>query len=179
MSRVGKLPVSIPDGVKCDIQGSTVTVTGPKGTLTERFSPEIALRMEDGQVLVTRPSDRKDHRALHGLTRALLANMVTGVTQGYERTLLITGTGYRAALQGNSLNMTLGYSHPITVEPPAGITFAVDGPTTIKVSGISKQQVGQVSADIRKLRKPEPYKGKGIRYEGERIRRKAGKSGSK
>lgn len=179
MSRVGKLPVQIPDGVKCEIQGSHVIVTGPKGSLSETFSPEIGVALENAQVLVTRSSDKKEHRALHGLTRALLNNMVVGVTKGYERTLLITGTGYRAALQGKSLNLSLGYSHPISVDPPEGITFAVDGQQTIRVSGMSKQQVGQVAANIRAIRKPEPYKGKGVRYDTERIRRKVGKSGSK
>jgi large subunit ribosomal protein L6 len=154
-------------------------VTGPKGTLSETFSPDIEIRQEDAQVVLARPTESKNHRALHGLTRALLANMVTGVTTGFERTLIIAGVGYRVAQQGTGLNLSLGYSHPITVEPPEGVTLSVESPTMIKVTGISKQKVGQMAADIRKLRKPEPYKGKGIRYDNERIRRKAGKAGSK
>ena len=179
MSRVGKLPIPLPDGVKLDIRGNDVTVTGPKGSLSESFSPDIDIKVEEGQVIVTRPSESKNHRALHGLTRALLANMITGVTAGFERTLLISGVGYRVAQQDSGLSLALGYSHPVTVTPPEGITLTVDGPTTIKVAGINKQQVGQMAADIRKLRKPEPYKGKGIRYDNERVRRKAGKAGSK
>ncbi|MBI2431327.1 MAG: 50S ribosomal protein L6 [Candidatus Hydrogenedentes bacterium] len=179
MSRVGKLPVQIPAGVKCEVQGTQVSITGPKGTLAADFSPEMGIALENAAVVVTRPSDKKEHRALHGLTRALINNMVIGVTKGFERTLLITGVGYRASLQGMSLNLALGYSHPVTVAPPEGITFTLDGQQTIRIAGIDKQQVGQVAANIRALRKPEPYKGKGIRYDTERIRRKVGKAGSK
>jgi large subunit ribosomal protein L6 len=156
-----------------------MTVTGPKGTLEQTFNPEVTVAVEGDQVTVTRPSDRPDHRALHGLTRALINNMVVGVTEGYEKVLQIQGVGYRVALQGKSLNLTLGFSHTVNVDPPEGITFAVDGTTTIKVSGIDKQLVGQTAAQIRALRKPEPYKGKGIRYDDEHVRRKVGKAAGK
>lgn len=179
VSRIGKLPVPVPAGVKAELDGSRLKVTGPKGTLEREFRPEIEIALEDGAIMVRRPDDKKPTRALHGLTRALINNMVTGVSQGYERTLLIEGVGYRVALQGTTLNLQLGYSHPVSVDPPEGITFAVEGTQTIKVSGFDKQAVGQVSADIRRLRKPEPYKGKGIRYSDERIRRKVGKAGGK
>jgi large subunit ribosomal protein L6 len=171
--------VPIPSGVKLDIQGQNVKVTGPKGTLQREFNPQIAIAVEDGAIVVRRPNDRPEIRALHGLTRALINSMVTGVTQGFEKTLQIQGVGYRASLQGKSLNLQLGYSHPVTVDPPEGITFAVEGTQTIKVAGIDKELVGQTAADIRKWRKPEPYKGKGIRYENEVVRRKVGKAGSK
>lgn len=179
MSRIGKLPVEIPSGVTCELQGSRLTVSGPKGKLMRDLHPEVQVAVAGSEVLVTRPSDRPTHRALHGLTRALIQNMVTGVTQGYVRTLNIQGVGYRASLQGKSLNLALGYSHPVTVEPPAGIEFAVEGTQTIRVSGIDKELVGQTAADIRAWRKPEPYGGKGIRYENEYVRRKAGKTGAK
>jgi large subunit ribosomal protein L6 len=179
VSRIGKVPVRIPSGVSCDLKGSQLTVTGPKGTLEKVLSPAIAIAVEGEEIVVTRPDDKPQHRALHGLTRALIQNMVTGVSEGYERRLIIEGVGYRASLQGNSLNLSLGYSHPVSVDPPEGITFAVEGTQTVKIAGISKELVGQTAADIRRLRPPEPYKGKGIRYDGERIRRKVGKAGAK
>lgn len=179
MSRIGKLPVPVPDGVKCELKGNTLTVTGPKGTLQRTFHPEVIINIEDKQIVVQRPSDKREHKALHGLTRVLINNMIIGVTKGYQKTLLIEGVGYRASLQGKNLNLTLGFSHPVSMEPPPGITFAVDNPQTIKVIGIDKELVGQVSANIRALRKPEPYKGKGIRYDYERIRRKETKAGGK
>lgn len=179
MSRIGKQPVPVPDGVKIDLKGTHVKVTGPKGTLEADFDPLITIAMTDGEVCATRSSDDRDARAKHGLTRALINNMVIGVTQGFERYLEIQGVGYRASMQGKNLNLLIGFSHPVTVEPPAGIELSVDGNTTIKVSGISKQQVGQVAAEIRAWRKPEPYKGKGIRYRGEYVRRKVGKAGVK
>ena len=179
MSRIGKLPVPVPDGVKCELQGNTLTVTGPKGTLQRTFHPEVIINIEDKQIVVQRPSDKREHKALHGLTRVLVNNMIIGVTKGYQKTLLIEGVGYRASLQGKNLNLTLGFSHPVSIEPPLGITFAVDNPQTIKVIGIDKELVGQVAANIRALRKPEPYKGKGIRYDYERIRRKESKASGK
>jgi len=179
VSRIGKLPVPVPDGVKCELQGNTLTVTGPKGTLQRTFHPEVIINIEDKQIVVQRPSDKREHKALHGLTRVLIHNMIIGVTKGYQKTLLIEGVGYRASLQGKNLNLTLGFSHPVTMEPPPGITFAVENPQTIKVIGIDKELVGQVSANIRALRKPEPYKGKGIRYDYERIRRKESKASGK
>jgi large subunit ribosomal protein L6 len=154
-------------------------VTGPKGTLERDLDPEITVNVADSEVLVTRPTDRPKHRALHGLTRALIQNMVVGVTQGYEKVLVIAGVGYRASLQGKNLNLTVGYSHPVAMEPPEGITFTVDNPTTIRVTGIDKESVGQIAADVRAVRKPEPYKGKGIRYSNELVRRKVGKAGAK
>lgn len=178
MSRVGNNPVPIPDGVKCELKGSTLTVTGPKGTLEQTFQPQIGIEVGDGEVVVARPEIDQD-RAFQGLTRALINNMVVGVSQGFERTLVIEGVGYRASLQGKTLNLLLGYSHPVNVDPPEGVTFTVEGQQTIKISGIDKQQVGQVAANVRAYRKPEPYKGKGIRYQEERIRRKVGKSGAK
>jgi large subunit ribosomal protein L6 len=171
--------VAIPSGVKLEIAGHRVKVTGPKGALERELSPRMEIAREDDSVVVRRPDDRPDTRALHGLTRALIQNMVTGVTQGFEKTLQIQGVGYRASLQGKTLNLQLGYSHPVTVDPPEGIAFAVEGTQTIKVSGIDRELVGQTAADIRKWRKPEPYKGKGIRYENENVRRKVGKAGSK
>jgi large subunit ribosomal protein L6 len=153
-------------------------VTGPKGTLEQAIHPEMSVAVEDNQIVVTRPGDRPEQRSLHGLTRALLYNLIVGVTQGYERVLQIEGVGYRASMQGKSLNLAVGHSHPVVVEPPEGVTFQVEGTQTIKVSGIDKQLVGQVAANIRAWRKPEPYKGKGIRYAGERIRRKVGKAGA-
>lgn len=179
MSRIGKLPIPLPDKVSCDIKGNEVTVKGPKGELTSTFRPEMSLKVDDGNVVVERGSDKIEERAFHGLTRALLANMVEGVSEGFEKTLEIVGVGYRCSLQGKSLDMQLGFSHPVSVDPPEGITFAVEGTTTIKVQGIDKQLVGQTAAKIRALRKPEPYKGKGIKYADERIRRKVGKAAGK
>ena len=175
MSRIGKKPIAVPDGVTVEIRPGSVAVRGPKGELSERVSPDMTVKQEDGQVVVTRPTDRGEHRALHGLTRTLVANMVTGVTQGYEKRLEIQGVGYRAALRGSDLEMQLGFSHPVTVKAPDGIMFEVPAPTQIVVSGISKQRVGEIAAQIRKWRPPEPYKGKGIRYQGEQVIRKVGK----
>ena len=176
MSRVGKKPIPIPDGVKVSISGQHVTVEGPKGKLEHDVHPLITVSNDGKELLVTRPNDSRRSRSLHGLTRALVANMVQGVKEGFQKDLEIQGVGYRAAKQGNALNFQLGYSHPILVEPPAGIAFSVER-NIVTVSGIDKQVVGEVAAQIRALRKPEPYKGKGIRYVGERVRRKAGKSG--
>ena len=179
MSRIGKLPIAVPSGVDVTIDGRQVTVKGPKGELTHSVAAPIDVAQEDDTVLVRRPDDERTSRALHGLTRTLIANMVTGVTQGYEKKLEIVGTGYRVVARGSNLEFALGYSHPITVEPPAGVTFAVETPTRFSVSGIDKQQVGEIAANLRKLRKPDPYKGKGVRYAGEQIRRKVGKAGKK
>jgi large subunit ribosomal protein L6 len=176
MSRIGKLPIPVPSAVKIDIDGSSVNVTGPKGNLSRTVDPEMRLHLEDGRLVVTRPSDQPRHRAMHGLTRALVANMVVGVDQGFRKTLELVGVGYRAQKQGNKLVLALGFSHPVEIEPPDGITFEVEGPR-VHIEGIDKEQVGQVAANIRKLRPPEPYLGKGIRYQGEHVRRKAGKSG--
>jgi len=175
VSRIGRKPIAVPDGVTVEIRPGSVAVRGPKGELSERVSPEMAVSQEDGRVVVTRPTDRGDHRALHGLTRTLVANMVTGVTQGFEKRLEIQGVGYRAALRGRDLEMQLGFSHPVTVKAPDDITFEVPQPTQIVVSGISKQRVGEIAAQIRKWRPPEPYKGKGVRYAGEQVIRKVGK----
>ena len=178
MSRIGKLPVEVPSGVEVTLDGDTVTVTGPKGTLSHTLVGGITVsKAEDGSLSVARPNDEREAKALHGLSRTLVANMVQGVTQGFERKLEIVGVGYRVQAKGSNLEFALGYSHPIVVEAPDGITFAVESPTKFTVSGIDKQQVGQTAANIRKLRKPEPYKGKGIRYADERVRRKAGKAG--
>lgn len=178
MSRIGKLPVSIPGGVTITVgEGNLVTVKGPKGTLTQQLSPEMKIEQDAGVLTVSRPSDNKEHRALHGLTRALLNNMVVGTTQGFAKNLEIVGVGYRAQLTGTALTLNLGYSHPIVVNPPENITFECPTPNKIVVKGIDKQVVGQVAADIRAKRSPEPYKGKGIRYEGENVRRKEGKTG--
>ena len=179
MSRIGKLPVRVPSGVEVTLDGRTVTVKGPKGTLTHTVAPPIeVVRADDGSLEVKRPDDERESRALHGLSRTLVNNMVIGVTDGYEKRLEIVGVGYRVQSRGpSSLELSLGYSHPVTFEAPDGVTFTVDGPTRLAVQGIDKQRVGEVAANIRKLRKPEPYKGKGIRYEGERIRRKVGKAG--
>jgi large subunit ribosomal protein L6 len=176
MSRIGKMPITLPASVQVDIDGRVVKVRGPRGELSREVVPEVRLHLEDGRLVVTRPSDEPRDRAMHGLTRALLANMVTGVDAGFRRTLELVGVGYRAQLQGGKLVLALGFSHPVEIEPPPGIGFAVEGPR-VHVDGIDKEQVGQVAADIRKLRPPEPYLGKGIRYQGEFVRRKAGKSG--
>ena len=179
MSRVGRMPIEIPAGVTVSQKENTLTVKGAKGELTRTFHPDINIAVEENVITVTRPSDGKEHRSLHGLTRALVANMVTGVHEGFTKTLEINGVGYRAAKQGNKLALTLGFSHPVEMEAPAGITIDVPAPNKIVVSGSDKEVVGAVAADIRKWRKPEPYKGKGIRYEGEVVRRKAGKAGAK
>jgi large subunit ribosomal protein L6 len=175
MSRIGRKPIPVPSGVDVEIGRGTVTVKGPKGTLSERVNADITVALEDGQLTVSRPTDRGDHRALHGLTRSLVANMVTGVTDGFEKRLEIQGVGYRAALRGSDLEMQLGFSHPVSVTAPEGVTFEVPQPTQIVVRGISKQVVGEVAAQIRKWRPPEPYKGKGIRYADEQVVRKVGK----
>ena len=178
MSRIGRLPVTVPSGVEVDIDGQAVTVKGPKGTLSHTVSaPIVVSRDDDGAVVVTRPDDERRSRSLHGLTRTLIANMVTGVTQGYEKKLEIHGTGYRVMAKGSDLEFALGYSHSITVKADEGISFTVENPTRFSVQGIDKQRVGEVAANIRKLRKPDPYKGKGVRYAGEHIRRKVGKAG--
>lgn len=177
MSRIGRLPIDIPGGVTVNLDGQNVTVKGPKGELSLVVSNPIRVSIEDNQVVVTRPDDERNSRSLHGLTRTLIANQIIGVTQGYEKGLEVVGTGYRVATKGSSLEFALGYSHSITVDPPAGITFEVEGNNKLTVKGIDKQAVGEVAANIRKLRKPEPYKGKGVRYAGEVVRRKAGKSG--
>src|SRR6476661_4561522 len=172
MSRIGRMPIPVPDGVTVEIAPGRVSVKGPRGELSERISPEMTVAQEDGTLVVTRPTDRSEHRALHGLTRTLVANMVTGVTDGFSKRLEIQGVGYRAALRGSDLEMQLGFSHPVTVKAPEGISFEVPQPTQIIVSGSSKQQVGEVAAQIRKWRPPEPYKGKGVRYQGEHVIRK-------
>jgi large subunit ribosomal protein L6 len=175
MSRIGKQPIAVPDGVEISIEPELVKVKGPKGELEERVSREIGVAQENGEIVVTRSTDRGEHRALHGLTRSLIANRVEGVTSGFEKRLEIQGVGYRAQLQGDKLVLALGYSHPVEVNAPSGIDFEVPQPTRITVRGISKQVVGEVAATIRKQRPPEPYKGKGIRYEGEHVARKVGK----
>ncbi|WP_144719928.1 50S ribosomal protein L6 [Agrococcus jejuensis] len=177
MSRIGRLPIEIPAGVEITVDGAAVTVKGPKGELNLTVAKPIEVEIADGQVQVTRPDDERESRSLHGLTRTLIANDIVGVTAGYSKSLEVVGTGYRVASKGSGIEFALGYSHPIAVEPPAGITFTVEGNNKVTVSGISKQAVGETAANLRKLRKPEPYKGKGVRYAGEQIRRKAGKSG--
>jgi large subunit ribosomal protein L6 len=177
MSRIGRLPIPVPAGVDVKIDGSNVEVKGPKGTLSLVVASPIAVALEDGNVIVTRPDDERTSRSLHGLTRTLIANNIQGVTEGFTKGLEIVGTGYRVTAKGNDIEFALGYSHPILVQAPAGITFTIDGNTKVSVSGIDKQAVGEVAANLRKLRKPEPYKGKGVRYAGEVVRRKAGKSG--
>ncbi|HEV7564892.1 MAG: large subunit ribosomal protein [Microbacteriaceae bacterium] len=177
MSRIGRLPIEIPTGVDVKIDGQAVTVKGPKGELSLTVASPIEAKIEGGQVLVTRPDDERSSRSLHGLTRTLISNQIIGVTQGYSKGLEIVGTGYRVAQKGNSVEFALGFSHPVTVEPPAGISLTVEGNNKLTVSGIDKQAVGEAAANIRKIRKPEPYKGKGVRYAGEVVRRKAGKSG--
>jgi large subunit ribosomal protein L6 len=177
MSRIGRLPIAVPGGVEVKLDGREVTVKGPKGTLSHTVAEPIEVQQEDGRLTVSRPNDINTVRALHGLTRSLINNMVVGVTDGYKKTLVIQGVGYRVVAKGKNLEFSLGYSHSITVEPPEGITFTVERPTQLIVEGIDKQKVGEVAANIRKLRKPDPYKGKGVRYEGEQIRRKVGKAG--
>jgi large subunit ribosomal protein L6 len=175
VSRIGKQPIAVPSGVEVTIEPELVRVKGPKGELTERVNRDIDVKQENGEILVARPTDRGEHRALHGLTRSLIANMVEGVTNGFEKRLEIQGVGYRAQLQGSKLVLALGYSHPVELDAPEGIDFEVPQPTRVVVRGISKQAVGEVAANIRKARPPEPYKGKGIRYEGEHVMRKVGK----
>ena len=176
MSRIGKQPITIPTGVDVRVDGSRVAVKGPRGSLEQSFNPEMRILLDDGTVRVERPSDERTHRSLHGLTRTLIANMVEGVTNGFEKRLEIVGVGYRATLKGTDLEVAAGYSHPVPFRAPDGIEFEVPAPTRIVVRGIDKQLVGEVAAQIRKIRKPEPYKGKGIRYEGEYVRKKAGKA---
>jgi large subunit ribosomal protein L6 len=175
MSRIGKQPIEIPDGVNVAVDPGRVTVNGPLGELTQNVPVRMKIEKADGTLVVTRPTERGDDRALHGLTRSLVANMVEGVTRGFEKRLQIQGVGYRAALRGAALELNVGYSHSVVVEPPAGITFEVPQPTEVLVKGIDKQQVGEIAAEVRAVRPPEPYKGKGIRYEGEYVRRKVGK----
>ncbi|TVT56898.1 50S ribosomal protein L6 [Amycolatopsis cynarae] len=178
MSRIGKLPITVPSGVEVTIDGQQISVKGPKGTLSHTVAEPISVeRAEDGTLHVKRPNDERESRALHGLTRTLVHNLVVGVTEGYEKKLEIHGVGYRVQAKGNDLEFALGYSHPVLIEAPEGITFKVETPTRFSVSGIDKQKVGQTAAVIRRLRRPDPYKGKGLRYEGERIRRKVGKTG--
>ena len=177
MSRIGRMPVTVPGGVDVTIDGQEVTVTGPKGTLRHRVAPPIEVSREDGVLKVTRPNDEGEVRALHGLSRTLIANMITGVTDGYRKTLEIVGVGYRVQARGKDLEFSLGFSHPVTIAAPEGITFRVEAPTRFVVEGIDKQQVGEIAAKIRKLRRPDPYKGKGVRYQGEQVRRKVGKAG--
>ncbi len=177
MSRIGKNPIEIPSGVDVTVTGQDVTVKGPKGQLSLSVAEPIVVAKEDNSIVVTRPNDERRNRALHGLSRSLVNNLVIGVTQGYTTKMEIFGVGYRVQAKGKDLEFALGYSHPVPIEAPEGITFAVESPTKFSVSGIDKQQVGQISANIRRLRRPDPYKGKGIRYEGEQIRRKVGKTG--
>ena len=178
MSRIGRMPIAVPSGVQIKIDGHQVSVKGKRGELIREFHPDIEIKLDDGKVIVTRPSDSPSHRALHGTTRALLANMVKGVSEGFTKVLQIEGVGYRATMEGAHLVFYLGYSHPIKVEPPAGIKFVADEKAkTVTIDGNDREQVGQVAANLRKLRPPEPYKGKGVMYQGEHIRRKAGKAG--
>ncbi|MGK9146206.1 50S ribosomal protein L6 [Plantibacter flavus] len=177
MSRIGRLPIDIPAGVTIDVTGQVVSVKGPKGELSLTVASPIEVKLEDAQLLVTRPDDERNSRSLHGLTRTLIANQIIGVTQGYSKGLEVVGTGYRVAQKGSAVEFALGFSHPVTVEPPVGITLTVEGNNKLTVAGIDKQAVGEVAANIRKIRKPEPYKGKGVRYAGEIVRRKAGKAG--
>jgi len=178
MSRIGKMPISIPQGVEVNINGQQISVKGPKGELSLEISEPIEAKVEENEIVVTRPDEEQTSKALHGLSRTLIANNVHGVSQGFQKSLEIVGTGYRALAKGSSIELALGLSHPVVVDPPAGVTLQVEGQNKIIVSGIDKQAVGEVAANIRKLRKPEPYKGKGIRYEGEYVRRKAGKAGA-
>ena len=177
MSRIGRLPIAVPAGVDVTIDGTRVTVTGPRGTLSRDLHPDMQVGLEDQTIVVTRPTEQKGHKQLHGLTRTLVNNMVIGVTTGYRKGLEITGVGYRAVKVGEKLQLSLGYSHPVEIEAPSGISFELENPTRLAVVGIDKELVGQVAARVRATRKPEPYKGKGVRYAGEYIRRKAGKAG--
>ena len=177
MSRIGKLPIAVPSGVNVQVEKNHVTVEGPRGRLERTLPAQIAIKLEDGRVMCERPSDGREHRSLHGLTRSLVANMVTGVSTGFRKELELVGVGYRAQKQGEELLLSLGFSHPVRFRPPQGVAIEVADPTHFAVTGISKEEVGQVAADLRKLRPPEPYKGKGVMYRGERIRRKPGKSG--
>ena len=179
MSRIGRLPIAVPSTVDVTIEGRQVTVKGPKGTLSRQLHPDMTVSREDDNIVVTRPTEQKTHKQLHGLTRTLVNNMVVGVTDGYRKGLEITGVGYRAALNGSKLTLNLGYSHPIEIDPPEGISFELENPTRLAVVGIDKELVGQIAATVRSTRKPEPYKGKGVRYAGERVLRKAGKAGKK
>ncbi len=179
MSRIGKLPITVPGGVDVTVDGRDVTVKGPKGSLSHSIAAPITIEREEAVLRVVRPNDERTSKQLHGLTRTLISNMVVGVTDGYEKKLEIVGTGYRVVAKGAALEFALGYSHSITVEPPEGVTFTVEAPTRFSVSGIDKQKVGEVAANLRKLRKPDPYKGKGVRYAGEVVRRKVGKAGKK
>jgi large subunit ribosomal protein L6 len=177
LSRIGKLPIAVPNAVKVDLQGNHLKVEGPKGSLERTLSAQITIRVDDGTIVCERPSDGREHRSLHGLTRTLVANMVNGVSQGFTKNLELVGVGYRVAKQGEELVLNLGFSHPIRFKPPQGISIDVADPTHFSVTGINRELVGQVAADLRAMRPPEPYKGKGIMYRGERIRRKAGKAG--
>ncbi|MGN5733503.1 50S ribosomal protein L6 [Arthrobacter psychrochitiniphilus] len=177
MSRIGRLPISVPAGVEVKVEDNLVSVKGPKGALQLTVASPITVALEENTITVSRPNDERDSRALHGLSRTLIDNLIIGVTSGYEKKLEIVGTGYRVVAKGNNLEFALGFSHPVVIEAPVGITLAVESPTKLSVSGIDKQQVGEVAANIRKLRKPDPYKGKGVRYAGEIIRRKVGKAG--
>jgi len=176
VSRIGRLPISVPSGVDVRIDGSMVSVKGPKGELSRSFDPDMSIALDNGVVSVTRPTDQARHRALHGLTRSLINNMVVGVSEGYEKVLEIHGVGYKAEQRGKALVLSVGFSHTVEMDPPEGVEFALDSPTVLRVKGIDKEKVGQTAAEIRKVRPPEPYKGKGIRYQGEHIRRKAGKA---
>ena len=177
MSRIGRLPIAVPSTVDVTIEGRRLTVTGPRGTLTRELHPDMTVSREEDNLVVSRPTEQKTHKQLHGLTRTLVNNMVVGVTDGYRKGLEITGVGYRAAKVGEKLQLNLGYSHPIEIDPPAGISFELENPTRLTMVGIDKELVGQIAAKVRSTRKPEPYKGKGVRYAGEKIRRKAGKAG--
>ena len=179
MSRIGRKPVPVPNGVTVTVNGSAITVKGPKGELSRKLHPDMDVKLENGTVTVSRPSDEDRHRALHGLTRSLIANMVEGVTQGYKKQLEITGVGYKAEVKPFGLQLALGYSHPVEYRAPAGIKLTAPQPTAVVIEGADKEKVGQVAAEIRALRKPEPYKGKGVKYQGEQVRRKAGKAGGK
>ncbi|OAT81159.1 50S ribosomal protein L6 [Desulfotomaculum copahuensis] len=179
MSRIGRQPIPLPQGVEVEVDGAAVRVKGPKGLLERELHRDMSIRVEDGRIVVERPSDDKLHRSLHGLTRTLINNMVLGVTRGFEKSLELTGVGYRASKQGNKLVLAVGYSHPVEIVPPSGLEIDVPAPTKVVVKGMDKEKVGALAANIRAVREPEPYKGKGIKYEGERIRRKAGKAGGK
>ena len=179
MSRIGKRPVAVPNGVTVTVNGNAISVKGPKGELSRKLHPDMQIKVEDGTITVNRPSDQDQHRALHGLTRSLIANMVEGVTQGYRKQLEITGVGYKAEVKPFGLQLALGFSHPVEYRAPAGIKLTAPQPTVVVIEGSDKEKVGQVAAEIRQLRKPEPYKGKGVKYQGEQVRRKAGKAGGK